>query len=100
MVVVVVVMVSSPLTGSNVVRLLLLLFWLFFVVVSPESESSTEIEAESSPPANSIPKRRMPDFSLMGGAGRMKGSWEKESTFMKSRVSLSVVVLSMRREKE
>lgn len=32
----------------------------------------------------------------------MKGSWEKESTFMKSWVSLSVVVvvLSMRREKE
>lgn len=99
--VVVVVMVSSPLTGSNVVRLLLLLlFWLFFVVVSPESESATETEAESSLPANSIPKRRMPDFSLLGGAGRMKGSWEKESTFMKSRVSLSVVVLSMRREKE
>lgn len=94
------VAVSSLLVGSrsNELRLLLL---LLLVVVSTDSESSAEATTTEVlllllfSPANSMPKRRMAGFSLRRGAGRMKGSWENESTFMKSWVSLSEVVVDV-----
>lgn len=89
-------MFSSLLEGSRSNELSLLLLMLVLVlaavVISADSESSAETTTKLLlllllllfPPANSMPKRRMPDFSLTRGAGRMKGSWENESTFMKS----------------
>lgn len=72
-------MVVSSLLASSSNELMLLLV----LVVSAESEWSGERRVLF-PPAKSMPKRRMGDLSLARGAGRMKGSWEKESTFMKS----------------
>lgn len=85
-----VVVSSLVASSSNELRLLLL---VVLVIVSAESDWSGETAVLFPPPANSMPKRRMADFSLTRGAGRMKGSWEKESTFMKSWTSLSEVVV-------